>query len=103
MDTEVRSMIPGGAFRTRLAGALVDGGECYVSSAGELRFYTPYPPEPNEQVVAAYRSSARAVARVQDQNSIAAHRKGSDNGRRGYVRRLKLPRRRPRLIAKTPR
>ncbi len=91
VDTEVRSMIPGGAFRTRLAGALVDGGECYVSSAGELRFYTPYPPEPNEQVVVAYRSSARAVARVQDQNSIAAHRKGSDNGRRSYVRRLKLP------------
>ena len=91
VDTEVRSMIPGGAFRTRLAGALVDGGECYVSSAGELRFYTPYPPEPNEQVVAAYRSSARAVARVQDQNSIAGHRKGSDNGRRSYVRRLKLP------------
>ena len=91
VDTEVRSMIPGGAFRTRLAGALVDGGECYVSSAGELRFYTPYPPEPNEQVVVAYRSSARAVARVQDQNSIAAHRKGGDNGRRSYVRRLKLP------------
>ena len=91
VDTEVRSMIPGGAFRTRLAGALVDGGECYVSSAGDLRFYTPYPPEPNEQVVVAYRSSARAVARVQDQNSIAAHRKGSDNGRRSYVRRLKLP------------
>jgi hypothetical protein len=31
------------------------------------------------------------VARVQDQNSIAAHRNGSDNGRRSYVRRLKLP------------
>ena len=91
VDTEVRSMIPGGAFRTRLAGALVDGGECYVSSAGQLRFYTPYPPEPNEQVVVAYRSSARAVARVQDQNSIAAHHKGDDNGRRSYVRRLKLP------------
>ena len=91
VDTEVRSMIPGGSFRTRLAGALVDGGECYVSSTGELRFYTPYPPQQNEQIVVAYRSSARAVARVQDQNSIAAHRKGSDNGRRSYVRRLKLP------------
>ena len=91
VDTEVRSMIPGGSSRERLAGALVDGGECYVSSTGELRFYTPYPPEPDEQVVVAYRSSVRAIARVQDQNSIAAHRKGSDNGRRSYVRRLKLP------------
>ena len=44
-----------------------------------------------KQMVVAYRSSARAVARVQDQNSIAAHRRGSDSGRRSYVRRLKLP------------
>ncbi|MFZ0792504.1 MAG: hypothetical protein WAM65_01960, partial [Candidatus Korobacteraceae bacterium] len=27
-DAEVRSMIPGGQFRTRLAGAFADGGEC---------------------------------------------------------------------------
>ncbi len=91
VDAEVRSMIPGQSFRTRLAGALCDGGECYISSQGELHFYTPYPPQQNEQVVVAYRSSARAVARVQDQNSIAAHHKGSDSGRRSYVRRLKLP------------
>lgn len=91
VDTEVRSMIPGQSFRTRLAGALVDGGECYVSSTGELHFYTPYPPQPNEQIIVAYRSSARAMARVQDQNSIAAHRNGGDTGRRNYVRRLKLP------------
>ena len=57
VDAEVRSMIPGGSFRTRLAGALADGGECYVTSTGELRFYTPYPPQPNEQMVVAYRSS----------------------------------------------
>jgi len=91
VDTEVRSMILGGSFRTRLAGALVDGGECYVSSTGELHFYTPYPPQQNEQIVVAYRSSARAVARVQDQNSIGAHHTGGDSGRRSYVRRLKLP------------
>ena len=91
VDAEVRSMIPGQSFRTRLAGALADGGECYVTSAGELRFYPPYPPQQNEQVVAAYRSSARAVARVQDQNSIGQHHNGNDSGRRSYVRRLKLP------------
>ncbi len=43
VDTEVRSAIPGGSFRTRLAGALCDGGECYVSSAGELRFLYSLP------------------------------------------------------------
>src|SRR5664280_2231090 len=36
-------------------------------------------------------SCTRAMARVQDPNSIAAHRNGSDSGRRSYVRRLKLP------------
>jgi hypothetical protein len=90
-NVEVRSMIPGQSFRTRLAGQLADGGECYVTSAAELRFYPPYPPQANEQIVVAYRSSARAVARVQDAASIAAHANGSDNGRRSYVKRLKLP------------
>ena len=91
VDAEIRSMIPGDQFRTRLAGALADGGECYISSTGELRFYPPYPPQQNEQIVVAYRTSARAMARVQDLNSIAQHAHGSDSGRRSYVRRLKLP------------
>ncbi|MGB8768423.1 MAG: hypothetical protein WCC92_02330 [Candidatus Korobacteraceae bacterium] len=91
VDTEVRSMIPGGQFRTRLTGSFVDGGECYVTSSAELRFYSPYPPQQNEEVVVAYRSSARAMARVQDTSSITAHHNGSDRGRRSYVRRLKLP------------
>ncbi len=88
---EIRSMIPGDAFRTRLSGQLADGGECYVTSAAELRFYPPYPPQQNEQIVVAYRSSARAMARVQDMASIAVHANGADSGRRSMVKRLKLP------------
>ncbi len=91
VDAEVRSMIPGGQFHTRLTGSFADGGECYVNSSAELRFYPPYPPQQNEQVVVAYRSSARAMSRVQDTDSIAAHHHGSDSGRRSYVRRLKVP------------
>lgn len=91
VDAEVRSLVPGGQFHTRLTGNFADGGECYVTSSAELRFYPPYPPQINEQVVVAYRSSARAMARVQDTSSIAAHHHGSDSGRRSYVRRLKLP------------
>lgn len=90
-DAEIRSMVPGGQFRTRLAGALADGGECYLSLGGVLEFYAPYPPELNEQVMVAYRSSGRAMARVQDANSIAQHRHGGDGGCRIYVRHLKLP------------
>jgi hypothetical protein len=91
VDAEIRSMAPNGQFRTRLGGALADGGECYISTSGVLEFYAPYPPQLNEEVVVAYRSSARAMARVQDPNSVAQHAQGSDGGRRIYVRRLKLP------------
>lgn len=91
VDAEVRSMIPGGQFRTRLAGAFADGGECYITSSGELCFYAPYPPQQNEQVVVSYRTSSRAAARVQDLYSIAQQAQGSDKGERVYVRRLRLP------------
>jgi hypothetical protein len=91
VNVEVRSMIPGEAFRTRLAGALADGGECYISTAGELHFYPPYPPEADEQIVVSYRGSARAIARVQDTGSIASHAVGGDAGRRSFVKRMKVP------------
>jgi hypothetical protein len=90
-DVEVRSMIPGQSFRSRLPGALYDGGECYVSSAGELHFYPPYPPQANEQIVVSYRASARAIARVQDADSIASHNAGADHGRRSRVQRMSVP------------
>ena len=90
-DAEIRSMPPGGQFHTRLNGALADGGECYVTSTGVLEFYPPYPPEPYEEVVVAYRSSGRAMARVQDSSSIAQHAQGGDGGRRTLVRHLKWP------------
>ena len=91
VDAEVRSMIPGGQFRTRLSGAFADGGECYISSSGALCFYAPYPPQQSEQIVVTYRSSARALARVQDPVSVAQHANSSDKGQRSYLRRLKLP------------
>src|ERR1019366_8499411 len=91
VNADVRSMIPAAAFRTRLAGQLADGGECYISSAGEMHFYPPYPPQANEQIVVSYRASARAIARVQDANSIASHNVGSDAGRRSVVKNMKLP------------
>ena len=90
-DVEVRSMIPGQSFRTRIPAALADGGECYVSSASELHFYPPYPPQTNEQIVVSYRASARAIARVQDSNSITSHNVGADRGRRSVVKHLRVP------------
>ncbi len=91
VDAEIRSMVPNGTFRTRLSGALADGGECYISTSGVLEFYAPYPPQLNEEIVVSYRTSVRAMARVQDPNSIAQHAQGGDTGRRIFVRKLKLP------------
>ena len=91
VNAEVRSMIPGQGFRTRLAGQLADGGEGYISSAGELHFYPPYPPQPNEQIVVSYRASARAIARVQDASSVVSHNVGVDNGRRSFVKGMSVP------------
>lgn len=90
-SAEIRSIIPGGQFRTRLNGGLADGRECYLSTSGVLEFYAPYPPQLNEEIVVAYRTSARAMARVQDGGSIAQHAKGGDAGRRTWVRHLKTP------------
>jgi hypothetical protein len=91
VNAEVRSMIPNGQFRTRLAGGLADGGECYITSTGALCFYAPYPPQPNEQIVVAYRTSGRAMARMQDAVSIAEHAQGGDKGQRLSVHRIHLP------------
>lgn len=91
VNAEIRSIVPGGQFRTRLSGALADGGECNINSSAVVHFYPPYPPQPNEQIVVAYRTGGRAMARVQDRESIAQNAKGSDKGQRISVRRLKLP------------
>jgi hypothetical protein len=55
----VRSALPGQAFRTRLVGAMMDGGECNVGGRS-LTFYSADVPAPNEQIVVEYRN-ARAV------------------------------------------
>ena len=91
VNAEIRSMVANGAFRTRLAGALADGGECYINSSATLCFYALYPPQLNEEIVVAYRSSGRAMARVQDAVSIAEHAQGGDKGQRLSVRRIHLP------------
>ena len=90
-DVLVRSALPGFGYRTRLTGAQVDGAECSISSAGALSFFAAYAPAANEQIVAAYRSAGRAVARVTNLASVAALQSGSVDGTRGIVVTAKLP------------
>lgn len=62
----VRSALPGQPFRTRLAGAMMDGGECNASGRS-LTFYSADVPAPNEQIVVEYRDAGAMQARVNTQ------------------------------------
>ena len=91
VDVDVSSTVPGQTSRTRLVGALTDGAECNVSTRPELYFFSSYPPQYNEAIVAVYRSSGPAAARIIDTNSVAAQARGADDGVRGGVRRVVAP------------
>lgn len=81
---EVRTCPLLGSWRTRVAGALTDGGECRVS-ADQLRFYPASAPQATEKIVVSYRAGQRTMARLIDEASIAAHATAGDDGRRCAV------------------
>jgi len=91
VDAEVRTALPGFGYTTRLVGPLSDGAECNITSTGELEFYTAYVPAANEQISVHYRGSGRAFGWVINPASIAAQRRGFDNGDHAVVRQIKLP------------
>jgi hypothetical protein len=59
----VRSALPGEPFRTRLVGAMIDGGECSISGR-TLKFYNEEAPASGEQIVAEYRDARKMGATV---------------------------------------
>lgn len=91
VDAEVRSALPGQGYRTRLAGPLVEGAECLVSGEPALQFFPQSVPQANELIQVRYRGGQRALARVADAVSIAAHKRGNDDGVRGAVRYVERP------------
>lgn len=90
-EAEVRTCVPSGSFRTRLAGEFAEGSECTVTDGPEVVFYPEYVPMLNEKVVVRYRSRGRAMARVQDTASIVALARGNDDGVRAAMRAVELP------------
>jgi hypothetical protein len=89
---EVRTALPNAGYVTQLVGRLADGAACEIASPSSLDFYPQYVPALNELIVASYRGWTRAVAHVQNSSSVAAMRKGADDGTRGSVRVVKNPR-----------
>ncbi len=91
VDAEVRSALPGQNYRTRLVGALSEGGECDILSNAALEFFSQYVPASNELLEVRYRGNRRALARVTNPASIAAQQRGGDDGVRGAVRHVQAP------------
>jgi len=90
-DVEVRSCLPGSAFRTRLVGTLLEGAECSLSSTSGLNFYSQSVPAAGEKIVASYRTGRRAVAQAANSSSISALRRDGDDGIRGAMVSITAP------------
>jgi hypothetical protein len=90
-NVEVRSARESEGYHTRLVGSRSEGAECRISSESTLQFFPQSIPIANEKIVARYRGSGQSVARVKDAASIAAERRGLDDGVRGSVCHVQSP------------
>ncbi|HEX4486714.1 MAG TPA: hypothetical protein VH088_10630 [Terriglobales bacterium] len=91
IDAEVRSAPPGQGYRTRLAGTVIEGAECSITSDPALQFFSSFAPVANELIEVRYRGIGRAQSRVTNPSSIAALAHGSDDGVRSRVRIVQSP------------
>jgi hypothetical protein len=91
IDAEIRSAPPGGSYRTRLAGSLVEGAECLITGDPAIQFFPQNVPVAAELIEVKYRSRGQAMARVTNSASIAALAHGSDDGVRAIVRQVQAP------------
>jgi hypothetical protein len=66
------STLPSGVKQTRLIGSAGDGVDCTISATGKVTFFAGRIPVAGELITATYRTSRRAVARLEDSASVAA-------------------------------
>src|SRR5437660_10086310 len=70
VDSEVRSTLPNGSYRTRLVGPLSDGAECKILFSPALGFFPKYVAANGEFIEVRFRWFGRAVARGNNPQSI---------------------------------
>lgn len=76
----VTKVSAGGVKSTQIAGTAGEGADCTISSSGRVTFFAGRVPQPGELVTVSYRSSQRAIARIEDTTSVAAEAKGGIPG-----------------------
>ena len=91
VNAEVRSMIPDQAFRTRRPGSWRTAASATSRRRANCISIHRIRRSPMSRLWCRTAASARAIARVQDTNSIASHNVGADSGRRSVVRRMNVP------------
>ena len=87
----VRAALPNSGYSTQLLESLSDGGQCRIASSTTLDFYPQYVPPLNTLIVASYRGSGRAAAKIANSEGIAELAEGNDDGVRSLVRTMKAP------------
>jgi hypothetical protein len=68
----VASTLPSGVKMTRLVGIAGEGVDCKISAIGKVTFFAGRVPIAGELVTVTYRGRQRAVARLEDAQSVAA-------------------------------
>jgi len=76
----VTKMSAAGVKTTQMAGSAGEGVDCMISSSGKVTFFAGRVPQAGELVTVSYRSSQRAIARLEDPASVAAEAAGGISG-----------------------
>ena len=85
------STLPGGTRQTRLIGIAGEGVDCCISTTGKLTFFPGRVPVAGEIVTILYRMRSRAVARLQDDASVAAEAAGGMPGTARWLGKVVKP------------
>jgi hypothetical protein len=87
----VVSTLPSGAKMTRLIGVAGEGVDCKVSAAGKVTFFAGRIPVAGEIVTVLYRTRQRALARIEDSESVAAEAAGGMPGTAQWLGKVLKP------------
>jgi hypothetical protein len=87
----VASTLPSGVKMTRLIGVAGEGVDCKISATGKVTFFAGRVPIAGELVTVTYRGRQRAVARLEDAQSVAAEAAGGVPGTAQWLGKVLKP------------